>query len=462
MKWIGPFLAVLFASVPVLGAEPEDQRTAAPLYQFNIAGGPVPAMNYQHLKKRTVIGFRGTALLPKALGTAKIKPQPGAFHIQASFKNLSSPDRVGQNNLTYVLWALSPEGRATNLGEILRDGNKGHVEAITPLPSFALVVTAEPYFAVAQMGGAVVMENVKTKDTSHKVGQAEAKYELLPRNQYTLNLADLKPIQMDKKKIPFHLYQARNAVQIARSAGAETYAADAFKRVEQLLQEAETSQQGHKGSRVKVPALAKEAVVRAEDARLLAEKNRQEEMTAKERTQVQEKLAQAQQQLEMTRTQAEAQQQSVLQQAEREQEALRDELKNQLSRVMETQDTARGLVVNMSDVLFESGKHALKPPMREKLAKVAGVLITHPELNLAVEGYTDNVGSEGFNRRLSENRAAEVRDYLIQQGIPEENIQVRGFGEMKPLEPNDTPEGRQRNRRVELIVTGEAIGDGGS
>jgi outer membrane protein OmpA-like peptidoglycan-associated protein len=148
-----------------------------------------------------------------------------------------------------------------------------------------------------------------------------------------------------------------------------------------------------------------------------------------------------------------------LQQAVRDREELRARLLVQFNAILETRDTARGLVVNMSDVLFDSAKYTLRPAAREKLAKISGIVLAYPTLALAIEGNTDSVGGDAYNQTLSENRAGSVRDYLATEGIPAASMTSRGFGKTQPVASNDTESGRQRNRRVELVVSGEAIGN---
>jgi len=138
--------------------------------------------------------------------------------------------------------------------------------------------------------------------------------------------------------------------------------------------------------------------------------------------------------------------------------AARAQLSEQLNKILETRDSARGLIVRMSDVLFDTGQYSLKPGAREKLAKVAGILIAYPGLNIAVGGYTDNVGGDGMNQKLSENRAGAVRGYLVEQGVSTNSVTAQGFGNTSPVASNDNSAGRQENRRVELVVSGEAIG----
>jgi outer membrane protein OmpA-like peptidoglycan-associated protein len=137
---------------------------------------------------------------------------------------------------------------------------------------------------------------------------------------------------------------------------------------------------------------------------------------------------------------------------------LRQQLLQQFNLILETRDTARGLIVNMSDVLFDFNKYTLRPAAREKLAKISGIILSHPGLRLEVDGYTDSVGGDAYNQKLSEQRADSVRDYLTGQGLPGEGLTAMGFGKDNPVAPNDTAAGRQKNRRVELVVSGDIIG----
>jgi len=151
--------------------------------------------------------------------------------------------------------------------------------------------------------------------------------------------------------------------------------------------------------------------------------------------------------------------QSAAHQAETDKAAMRTRLSEQLNSILQTRDSARGLIVSMSDVLFDTGKYSLKSGAREKLAKVAGILLAYPGLNIEVGGYTDNVGGDAMNQTLSENRAGSVRDYLVQEGVATAAVSAKGFGNTLPVASNDNTAGRQQNRRVELLVSGEAIGN---
>jgi outer membrane protein OmpA-like peptidoglycan-associated protein len=437
-----------------------------------------------------------------------------------------------------VLWAITPEGRTSNLGEILLSGTSGKLNVTTELQVFGLAVTAEPYFAVSMPSNLVVMENMVRADTKGKIEEMDAKFELLERGQYE-RLVNPLALRMDSK-MPLELYEARNAVQIARATGADSYASDTFSKAENSLKQAEAYQASNVG-RKPVTMAAREAVQTAEDSRAITVKRQEEERLAGERragadrealakaeTESEARLraqAESNQRMEADRrasaeteraaaqsetasvkreaeaariaaqtesdrvkretdlaraaaqanadlaartaTQAEADRTlAASQEAERlrmkgdaEKSELRVQLLRQFNLILETRDSARGLIINMSDVLFDTAKYSLRPQARERLAKVAGVLLGHPGLTLVVEGHTDSVGGEEYNQRLSERRAGSVRDYLIQEGITGMNsVPAKGFGKLQPVATNDTAAGRQLNRRVELIVSGELIG----
>jgi outer membrane protein OmpA-like peptidoglycan-associated protein len=426
---------------------------------------------------------------------AKVKGKDGGVHISANFKNIPPASTFGGEFLTYVMWGISTEGRATNLGELTLKRGKGEIEANEQLLTFGLVVTAEPYFAVSQPSNVVVMENELQKNTTGKVELIEAKYELLKRGQYTLNLGSTEPMTMDDKT-PFAVYQARNAVRIAQAAGASTFASDSFAKAQNSLQQSETMQGGTKARTL----MAREAVQRAEDARLIAVQRQAAEQLAMEQKLAQNQLdaankeaamASAAQEAALQQTQlAEAQNtalqstnaglqstnaglqstnaglqstteglQSTNEGLQSKNAGLRTELMAQLNAVLQTRDTARGLIVNMSGVLFQNGKATLLPAAREKLAKIAGILATHKGLKIKADGFTDSNGSEASNLRLSQDRAGNTKSYLVTQGVSASTITVEGFGEGSPIATNDTTAGRQENRRVELVVSGEGITD---
>jgi outer membrane protein OmpA-like peptidoglycan-associated protein len=425
--------------------------------------------------------------LPSAHGEAEVQSRKGYIDVKTEIKDLEPASRFGPEYLTYVLWAITPEGRPVNLGEVLLDGNgRGVLDVTTELQAFGLIVTAEPYFGVTQPSNVVVVENFVRSDTKGAVEQINAKYELLQRGQYSVNVppAELKPIPLIKDR-PLDLYQAENAIRIARWAGADKDAADSFAKAERFLAQALWQQQRDPGSKP-VSTAARAAVQAAEDSRLIALKRQEEARLASEReaaaqrearaaeqsriAEEQQRLAEEQQRLEAQRraraeaeaertraaadaaaaqaardraaAQAELQRANqAVEQAKQEQMKLRQQLMQQFSSILETRDTARGLIVNMSDVLFDVDKASLKPGAREKLAKVSGIILSHPGLKLEVEGHADSTGSEEYNQSLSERRASSVRDYLVGQGVSSASITARGFGESQPVATNDTATG---------------------
>lgn len=500
MKKYLPVLLALFVGPSGSYAQnnsPEPQNpNSVPVYRITVVGRVIKAINYRNRSALTKVEFRGTSLMPNAAGDADVQSRQGTIRVNVRFKHVEPANRFGPEYMTFVLWAISPEGRPTNLGEVLPDhSGNATLNVTSDLQSFGMIVTAEPHFAVTQPSDVVVMENFVTKETNGTVQEIDANYHLLRRGQYTstINTADITPLPVDEKT-PIDVNEARNAVRIAKWAGAETYAADTLKKAELDLQNAEDMLHSKKGDRKDIVTDAREAAQTAEDARLITVRKMEAEEQAHERQQTAEAqaqaaqaqaqaqeqanaAAQAQAQAEQARhareeseaakraadeqtrqAQAAAQQAQLLaSQAEREKADLRAKLQQQLNTILQTRDTARGLIMNMSDVLFDFGKYTLKPEAREKLAKLAGILLAYPGLSLEIDGYTDSVGSDEFNQTLSEQRAGAVRDYLTTQGVPGNLITAKGFGKTNPVASNDTAQGREENRRVELVVSGDAI-----
>jgi outer membrane protein OmpA-like peptidoglycan-associated protein len=467
-----------------------------PTYVVSETSRTVEAIDYQHRSGASEVDLAGTALLPSADGKAKVRSKRGTMEVEADFGNLQSPTTFGAEYLTYVMWAISPDGHAVNLGEVLIGGNdRSKLTATTNLQAFALIVTAEPYFAVRQPSNVVVLENVIRADTKGTPEAVNAKYELMERGGYIPTGYRFDPVVLDAK-LPLEFLEARNAVRIAQSEGAETYAGESYQHAVQLMNSADAyATQGH-SDRKQLIAKSRETVQTAEDAREIAVKRIEDARRASELQASADAQAQSQAQAdEATRqklqaqadaaraqtdllnnqatsaaainaAQADADQSRSIaqkaqegeQQANSEKAAMRAQLEERLNEILETRDSARGLIVSMSDVLFDTGQYSLKPGAREKLAKVAGILIAYPGLNIAVGGYTDNVGGDEMNQKLSENRAGSVRDYLVQQGVVATSVSATGFGNTLPVATNDNSAGRQENRRVELVVSGEAIG----
>lgn len=477
------FLAV--GQVVSVAVAQDAQQTGKGVININVSR-TIQTVNYW-ARGSTKVDFVGTALMPRAEGQARIESKSGALAIDAEFKGLEPPTSFGVPYLVYVLWAISPEGRVANLGWVLLKDGKGKLSVTTKLQTFGLIVTAEPYFAVTYPSDEVVLENKARSDTKGAVDAVDAKFELLQRGRY--NSANLPALTMDANT-PLDLYQAENAVNIAKSQGAEKYAPEAYAKATAALAQAEDYQK--RKQKNSVPTVARAAVQAAEDARSISVRKQQEEKIANEQKAAAEAQAQAKaaqeaeakkrQEAELAaaqasaaaaqdaaaRAQAEEAQKAAMEQAQREKDAaakaerekqeLRARLLEQFNRVLPTTDTPRGLVVNMGDVLFDTGKADLRPEAREALAKLSGIVLNYPTLHLTIEGHTDSTGTEEFNQKLSEMRADGVRDYLVSQGLSADSLAAQGFGQSNPVADNKTAAGRQKNRRVEIVVSGEVIG----
>src|SRR6185437_5570596 len=571
IKWLSA--AVIVLSIAALGqtnsqtAITLEPMAQTPTFHVTVVSRNVQAVNYKHRGGATKLDFAGTDLMPAANGQAKVESKKGYIEIEVEFGNLQNPMTFGNEYLTYILWAISPEGRAVNLGEILvGDNHRSKVDVTTDLQAFALVVTAEPYYAVRQPSNVVVLENVVREDTRGTTEAMHTKYELLERGGYIPTGYKFDPVILNTE-LPLEFFEARNAVRIAESEGAEQYASNSYQHAVRLMDKVDGFATSKHIDRKAMIAVAREAVQTAEDAREITvrkideerlENERQAAANAQAQTQadaddairkkdqaqsdqaraeiaktqaesdtanaqaatleaqnatvnaqaakaqaesdaVDAQSAKAQAESETAKAQADAAnakadsdkaladsqassanalsaaqadaEQSRLnalkaeqsaQRADAEKTAMRTRLSEQLNTILQTRDSARGLIVSMSDVLFDSGKYSLKPGAREKLAKVAGILLAYPGLDIAVGGYTDNVGGDAMNQRLSENRAGSVRDYLVQQGVATGSVTARGFGNSLAVASNDNAAGRQQNRRVELVVSGEAIGHPGN
>ena len=497
----------------------------------NAVSHTTKAMNYRRAGGSAKVSFQGTKLMPTSGGDAKVEAKNNRMAIEAKFYRLDDATKFGLQYLTYVFWAVSPQGRAENLGEITLKNGEAEIKADTDMQTFGMIVTAEPYFAVTQPGNMVVLENSVSTGAAGKVEDIDATYELLGPGAYSSSNTKIdNAIFGIDRSTPLELFEARNALRIARNAGADKYAPAAWAKAQQQLSAAEDTYR-QKRDRKLIDSSSKDATETAEESRVMAVKQKaQEDAQAKiaaEKQAAEQREAQARadataevqrrQQAEQERQQAEqakaeaermkqeaqqaaqeaarqkqeadaARQAALVQQqaaesqaqqaaqakavaeaetekarqaaakAEAEKAQLRAQLLQQFNAVLQTRDSARGLIVNMSDVLFDTGSADLKPGAREKLAKISGILLAHPGLTLQVEGHTDSVGTDEFNMELSGRRADAVRDYLAQEGVAASTMTAKGFGKTQPVASNDTPEGRQRNRRVELVVNGDAIG----
>jgi outer membrane protein OmpA-like peptidoglycan-associated protein len=508
---IGATLLFGQASSPVQTNVMPTADGKVPIFSVEVTSRTIRAVNYHHRQGTTKIDFRGTALMPDARGEADVTPNDGATRINLHFDHLSNPVQFGAEYLTLVLWAVTPEGRPERLGEVtLRDADNktAGLYATTDLQSFGMIVTAEPYFSVSRPSDVVVMENVVRDDTTGTMEFVDAKYELLKRGQYSENVGDpgIATAAADLG-VPLQLREARLAMAIAKAQGAYTYATDTMQKAGDDMVNAEGYNQSKDLKRLETSA--REATQMAEDGRRItiqkqeaearqaaAAREAQAQATAADaqataaqetrlRVSAEAETAAAMQQkheaeiamasareaqlsAEQAKMEAIAEQKKLAEekaaadsaraQSEKDAQNLRERLKDQLNLILTTRDTARGLIVSMSDVLFDTNEATLKPGAREKLARVSGILLAYPTLHLTLNGYTDSTGSDEYNLALSERRADSVRVYLISNGISTANIESHGMGKDNPVATNDTAAGRQQNRRVEMVVNGDVIG----
>jgi outer membrane protein OmpA-like peptidoglycan-associated protein len=510
MKKVAGLICV-FLMVTIAAAQqdttPVQPMDQTPLFRVTVVSRTTKAVNYRHRGGSTTVDMRGTDLMPNVTGKAKVDSKNGRLQINVDLSKLGVPSSVGPQFLTYVLWAITPEGRAQNLGEIVPDSNgKSSLDVTTDLQAYGLIVTAEPYFSVIRPSNEVVAENIIRQETKGFEEAIDAKFDMLEVSQYTVDMpADQLPSATADPKTPLTLLEARNAVAIAKAAGAAQYAPDSLKKAEDYLARAEDYLRRKQG-KTPIGTAARGATQMAEDARVLTLRRKEQERLANEKQAMLDKQQQAEAEARASaaaeaqakaqadedarrrsqaeadtaaaeRARASAQQQqaqadaaaaaalaeqqkaqAAAAEAIRQKEAQRQRLLDQLNQVLETKDTDRGLVVSMPDVLFDTGSYTLKPAARERLARISGIVLAYPDLKLEIEGHTDSVGSDEYNQVLSEKRAASVRDYLVNNGVSINNVIARGLGKGSPVADNSTAAGRKLNRRVEMIVSGDVIG----
>jgi outer membrane protein OmpA-like peptidoglycan-associated protein len=499
------------AVLPAVGQDPDSRSGPAPIYRVTVIERTLKSINYRYRSGPTSIDFRGTVLLPKVRGEAIVESRQGRTEIDARIEHLAPPARFGREYLTYVLWAITPEGRPHNIAEIIPNGSdKASFRVTTDLQAFGLIVTAEPYSAVRRPSDVVVAENQVREDTLGKIEEINAKYELLPRGHYTWNVSDGRApeppnapkLSMKKYEALLELYQAQNAINIAQTADADRYAPVTIARARQLLEHAQQLQDlGFDGNRIVEEA--REAAQTAEDARMIGEQRQQEEKIAQvkaqasaarearaqadadaDRARADARAAQAQADAERAARQraeaeaSEARQRAVSERAARaeanaeaeqaraaavaaqqrpevaaaQKSGLRRQLRDQLNGVLATRDSARGLIVTVPDRAFSGA--ALRGNSLNDAARVGALVAAYPGLRVDVEGHTDVESTEA----LSSRRAAAVRDVLLAQGLPSNFVFSRGYGDSHPLVSNTNASGREQNRRVEIVISGDPIG----
>jgi outer membrane protein OmpA-like peptidoglycan-associated protein len=484
----------LFAAMTVVFAQ--NSHTGLDI-QYELANRTTLAIKYPDDKEST-IDMRGNLLQSYLGGRAEVKRDKGRTRIKLELEKLPHPQDLGSFYTTYVIWAVTPEGQADNLGEIPRKDRSSEITVTTPYETFALVVTAEPHGLVKYPSPVVAAENILRKDTKGDFTSSNVEYRGFSDSLYKASVTELP----SDYKTPLSILGARRAVEIARRTGAPTYAEAEFKQAEMKLAEVERFWPIHRKDEEEFSSDAHEVMRLAEAARNASLERAGQARLAAERRAADHQINQAQSEADQARNEAErvkqqaeeyrlalaryeselvkarereSQAQTEAERAKAKEELARLEaerarleservkqerdqalqrLQVSLSEILETRREARGLIVSLSDVLFDFNKATLKPGTKEKLSKISGILLAYPgNYQLEIEGHTDAIGSDSYNQKLSEERAASVRDYIQQAGISATRIRAtRGFGETKPVTTNDTPEGRQMNRRVEIVI----------
>ncbi len=457
------------------------------------------------------VKFQGTARLPRASGEAKVERKKGMTEVEIELDEMKPATLFGGDYNTYVLWVVSPEGHVDNLGEFVLEGNRSKLDSSTPLETFGMFITAEPHFLVTLPSRFVVMENTRpTRTRPIRIGRI--KYEGF-EGEYLFDRESLESLPESKGETRPELESARTAVALAERAGAEKYAGDELKLAREALHRTErASEMGVDGKDLMI--LAHESIRRsveaqelaqkrsfdaalaaerhtheaelakletslnrthddAEHARLLADKKDMEaQMERKAREEAQARadeafdraqraeeearkataatIAAEKERLAAEQEKSQAEQEAFEAQQQREQ--ARAELRTALESIADVRESARGLIVSLPDILFDTDKATLKPQGRETLAKIAGALLVTHGYELRIEGHTDSVGPEAYNLDLSRRRAENVRDYLVSQGVDDEGLLAVGLGESRPVASNDSAVGRQENRRVEIVI----------
>jgi flagellar motor protein MotB len=503
-KYIVSAAIVLIGTSLAPAQSAPEHPTNVPIYKVTVIGRTVSAVNYQYKTGPTEIGFRGTVLLPEGKGGAIVASKTGRTEIDAHFEHLAASQKFGAEYLTYVLWAITPEGNVRNLGEVLANGSdKARTHVTTDLQAFGLIVTAEPYAAVRAPSDVVVMENEVRPDTIGGTQPIQARYEFMPRGTYTYNIGAGFPaagpkVSMAEYEETIELYQALNAVQIAEAQAAGKYAPQVMTKARQQYEEARQLQI-QKAGRSAIVTAARQATQTAEDARALAATRKHDMELASARGDVdreqrlrlkaeasaveaQAKAVAATNALETERSanrQLEARATAIVPppppppplppaappvverssvsaaSGDETQIGLRSRLLRQLRGPLETLDTGRGLVVTVQDSDFHGT--SLSPTAAAELARVAITVAPQQGVVVEVDGNSDQAGAAG--EAFSSDRAAAVKDALVVAGLQSQRITTKGMGNTRPFGSNATAEGKMENRRVDVVIHGTPIGE---
>jgi outer membrane protein OmpA-like peptidoglycan-associated protein len=491
------FSLLIFMVASSSPAQTTEVRQVTSQGQVLIAKRHTLAIRYKD-NDDTSVNIVGTALNPQSMGKAEVKRKEGRTRVKLELQNLGHPQALGAYYTTYILWAIAPEGQADNLAE-LPISNHFEVDVTTAFQTFGLIITAEPHSAVKLPSPIIVAENTLRKGTEGGIEASRIEYSGDPGTLYAVSTQNAPALSADYNT-PLMILGARRSVEIAARAGAQRYAEQELREAEIKLAALEQTWPKRRKDQEKFSGLAHDVMRLGERARELAverlaqasldaerraasntiadarsEADRTRQEADRTRQEAAALLAEARLRVEQAQTEAdrakareylasieadrarmEAEQaKQDAEQAKQDKDDLQQRLFMSISAILETRNEARGLIVSLSDVLFDFNQASLKPGAREKLSKLAGILLAYPgTYHMEVEGHTDAIGSQDYNQKLSEDRAESVSSYLLKAGIASDRVlAVRGFGKLRPVSTNDTPEGRQMNRRVEIVIT---------
>ena len=469
-----------------------------------VTASELPLNIIQYPDRRSVdVPFAPTGRGPTGASLqAEVELKEGQARIDIDFRKMQPALLFGGNITCYVVWAVSRAGLYENMGELFIDGENGDARYQTGMKEFAMFVTAEPVPGIWRPSDMVIFQSLPTNSQYAKNSTLafSAFGQALKHDRDSIG-----SMRWDGKE-PIALAQARRTFEGGTDLGLAKYDEKSMQEAQTTLAQA-TNSQGHGGSSKAVTDYARRTVAlvttaaramykaqqekaeaeaaakrkaeldalsskaetaqqsaaaadaarrQAEDAAQHAEKLRQQaELEKADAERAKAEIAAAAAALETQKKDLETQMAALAAEKEKteaERDALAKRLTGALASVADTQNTARGVVVNLSDILFDTNKATLKPEAQLTLAKLTGVLSVFPNLNLRVEGYTDSTGTDEINNKLSRDRAASVVEFLQSEGIAGSRMTSDGYGSQFPAASNDSKEGRAKNRRVEIVL----------
>ncbi len=488
---------LILCSVPVLGQVDVPRETKAITYP---------------LDEEVNVQFRGTTRYPRMKGEASVeRTKKNGTEIKLSVSKMPRPFELGAGYATYVLWAISPNGQIDNLGEIKRRGFfefDSTIRVTTPLQTFALIVTAEPHYLVSRPSREIMLENYNayTRTGSSLTTATSIQYFGNSSNYFndarTPEIADV-----DYRRIPPSILQGKQAVALARFAGASRDASEELAEAESLLQNAEAAWSAGRDEEY-IDIAARKAIGAAVKAEMTAnvrrearEKRNEKLRQDAELREAEDKFSDAQNEInslkaeldretrarelaerdalnfsnqvkqlteEVTRLRKEAQDVKIkLASAEASKKALEEErdrekmlqqmkanipvLKKSLERFGSVEETETGVILTIPENFWGGSRvSSFAAASETKMTWLGEVISSSPGYRVLIEAHTDDRGEPEELQVLSNERARAIADKLVSLGVSGERLEAKGFGGTFPKVPNSTRANRSRNNRVEV------------